>query len=321
MNRHDIRALLEEADPARGVPVGRGDAEAVLRRAARDITNYDAPPRRASRRAVVAVAAAVGVAGVFAVAVAWPRPGEQPVPVPGVSVLRSADTGDCLLDLADRAEAASYDGAAGRYEFLHLSTLSGDTTQLSGGSFAQATWPEDVRVWLAADGSGHRTSKRGEVSYANAASREYYTQHPDMLGGDDQDADFAAGQWSVTPLPPLDPAGIAAELYQPRENGPSAAIVSVAELNQNRVLDRAHRVAVLRFLAGVEGVTCDGTVETGAGTGLLVSAPIGRGPHPTPGDQGRESLVLDPRTGDVIAAGNGPGHWNTLWLERGRVDR
>ncbi|WP_433058881.1 hypothetical protein [Dactylosporangium sp. CS-033363] len=321
MNRDEIQTLLEAADPARGVPVGRGDAEAVLRRAARDITNYEVPPRRTSRRTVVAVAAAACVAGVFAVAVMWPRPGEQPVPVPGVSVLRSPETGGCLLDLADRAEAAAYDGEAGRYEYIHFSTVSGDTTQTPGGSFAQATWRADVKFWLAADGSGHRTSKRGEVSYANAASREFYTKHPDMLGSDDQDADFTAGEWSATPLPPLDPTAIADRLYQPRENGPSAAIVSVAGLNIARVLDREHRVAVLRFLAGVDGVTCGGTVDTDAGAGLLVSAPIGRGPNPTPGDQGRESLVLDPRTGDVLAAGSGPGHWTTLWLDRGRVDR
>jgi len=76
------------------------------------------------------------------------------------------------------------------------------------------------------------------------------------------------------------------------------------DINSDRVLDAAHRAAELRFLAGLDGVTCRGNQMDSAGrAGVLVSANRGLGPHPSLGDLGRESLLVDPQTGEILALG------------------
>ncbi|MEU7869244.1 hypothetical protein [Dactylosporangium sp. NPDC049140] len=63
----------------------------------------------------------------------------------------------------------------------------------------------------------------------------------------------------------------------------------MASLNHEYVLDRRYRESVLRFLAVVER-------PAGGTAGLM--------------------LVFDERTGE----GAGPGKWNAVWVERGRVN-
>jgi hypothetical protein len=228
----------------------------------------------------------------------------------------------CLAALADHVAPAPYDGGSGRYEYLHLRSMGGITSEVPGKTtFATATWEVDVKLWSAADGSGRRVADRGPVRYPDKASRTFFTTHPDALGTGHEDGTFAAGERELHKLPEAEPAAMAEQLYEPRENGPSAALVGVADLNAARVLDAPHRVAVLRFLAATDGVTCAGEMQTEVGTGLLVTAQVGQGPQPSPGDNGSETLLFDTRTGELIAAGTGPGRWTTVYLDRGYTEK
>lgn len=177
-----------------------------------------------------------------------------------------------------------------------------------------------MKRWSAADGSGRRVADRGPVQYRDEVSRAFFAAHPNMLRAAREDHTFAVGENELRPVPRAEPSAMAEQLYQPRENGPSAALVGVADLNAARILDAAHRAAVLRFLATTDGVTCAGETQTDAGAGLLVTAPIGQGPHPT-GDNGSEALLFDTRTGELMASGTGPGRWTTVYLNRGYTDQ
>jgi hypothetical protein len=321
-----VRALLEDADPARGVAVGSGDADAVLRRAATDITSYEAaPPRRAPRRAALVAALAAAATAVVVVAVALALPGRRPAPgpVPGPPVVSGSPSAapGCLAALADRLAPAPYDGRAGRYEYVYTRRMGGASTEMPGGGFATMTRQVEARVWTAADGSGRWITDRGPVQYADDASRAFYTAHPQHLDDAHEEETFAPGGQPPRPLPAADPAAMAEQLYRPRENGPSVALVGVADLYAARILDRAHRAAVLRFLATTEGVTCAGETPTEAGSGLLVTAPVGRGPHPSPGGGNLEALLFDPRTGELLAAGPDPRRWGVVYVERGYTDQ
>jgi hypothetical protein len=325
-----LRELLEDADPARGYPVGMGDVEALMRLGEGDITGYDdVVPRH--RRSAWPVAAAVTALVVVAVSVVVLRPAPSSPGSPAPSLIPG--TGDvsahCLTQLAAGLRPTSYDGQTGRYEYLHATGSSGMSTQLPGKPDAWATvsYEMDTSRWLAADGSGRLRTTAGAPSYPDRTSRDFYGDHPDMLpkAGIAETTDLRPGDFQFTPMPAADPAAMDQALYQPRENGPSQALVGVADLNSERVLDAAHRAAELRFLAGLDGVTCQGNQTDPAGrTGVLISADRGRGPHPSPGDQGRECLLVDPETGEILASGGGnatgPVTWSTVYLQRGYTD-
>jgi hypothetical protein len=230
----------------------------------------------------------------------------------------------------DSLQATPYDGQTGRYEYIHTTGDSGDQTEMPGrsGALATALFSVDTSRWLAPDGSGRVRVVRGAPTYPDEASRSFYTQHPELgpKAGTETN-DLHPGDLAVTPLPAADPAAMGQALYQPRENGPSQALVGVADLNRERVLDLAHRAAVLRLLAGTDGVTCRGEQTDPAGrTGIAVSADRGRGLQPSPGDQGREYLLVDPQTGEILASGAGNATaaagvaWSTVYLERGHAD-
>ncbi|MFF5233134.1 hypothetical protein [Dactylosporangium sp. NPDC000521] len=317
--------LLAAADPAREAPVAPGDVEALLRRAAHDVTSYEVrvPDRR--RRALVAVAAGVAVAAVAGTAVAvltGPGAGPAaPVTTPPGAVPSSVAT-SCLERIAGDIHAAPYDTAAGAYEYLRTWSHGGDTVQLQDGRFARAAYQVELSTWTAADGAQRRRTVVQQVTYADETSEAYFRAHPSQRQRTDPRVeDVPAGR---TPVPAADPAAMADALFRPRENGPSQALVGVADLVRVRVLDAAHRAALLRFLARTDGVTCGGEATDPTGrTGVTVTAPIGKGPQPSPGDHGSELLLVDPATGDILAAGYADGTgtiWRDTFLERGFTD-
>ncbi|MBQ0903420.1 CU044_5270 family protein [Micromonospora sp. U21] len=330
MNKR-ARELLEAADPARGIQLGAGDVEEVLRLASNDVTSYDAvvPAQRARR--LVAVGAAFAVVAVAAMTVtvlrstAGPVESSRPSAVPGAAGVPA----HCLATIANRMRATSYDGQTGRYEYLHRRGRGGSSA-LHGDPAWSATvqFSEETSRWLAANGSGRMRIVRGAPTYPDEASRDFYNRHPGMIPKEGSETDdLRPGDLSVLPLPAAEPAAMGQALYQPRENGPSQVLVSVAELNNERVVGFAHRVAVLRFLAGTEGVTCrDEQTDPAGRTGVVVSADFGRGPRPSPGDWGREYLLFDPQTGELLARGGGANSaaggvtWSTVYLERGYTD-
>lgn len=326
-----VREILEAADPARGVQVGAGDVEALLRLAGNDITSYEAvvpPRRRASRLLVVSAAFAAIVVVAAAITVLRPTAGPPGSPQGSIVPGTTGTPAHCLTTIADRLLATSYDGRTGRYEYLRMTGRSGISTQMPGKSTSMATvlFSVETSRWLADDGSGRIRIVRGEPTYPDEASRNFYAQHPGMRPkAGIETNDLRPGDSSVTTLPAADPAAMEQALYQPRENGPSQALVGVADLNRQRVLDLAHRAAVLRFLARTDGVTCrDEQTDPAGRTGLAVSADYGRGPQPSPSDHGREYLLIDPQTGELLASGGGDAvgvvTWSTVYLERGYTD-
>jgi hypothetical protein len=316
--------LLSVADPARDVPVPPGDVEALLRRAAVDVTSYEMrlPGRR--RRALVAVAAGVAVVAVTGATVAVLA--DRPSAGPGTPQLSPpAVEGHCLDGIAAAVRAAPYDGRTGRYEYLRRSGLSGSTAQLQDGRFASLRYEAEVSTWTAADGSQVRRTVTRPPTYADEASRIYFRDHPAMLPRLGVATEHVPpGQLSRPQLPPADPQAMADALYQPRDNGPSQALIGAAELTAGRVLDRPHRAALLRFLARTEGVACRGEATDPTGrTGVAVIAPVGKGSQPSPGDQGAEMILVDPATGEILASSyvDGAGTtWVSLYLERGFTD-
>ena len=323
--------LLAAGDPAREVPVAPGDVEALLRRAALDVTNYEVrvPDRR--RRALVAVAAGVAVAAVAGTAVAvLTRPGADPAapPVPTVSAPVPASpsvAAGCLDRIADSMTAAPYDTAKGAYEYLKTSSLGGDTVQMQDGRFAQAFYQVEISTWTAADGSQRRRTVTQKVTYADETSEAYFRTHPGQLRPTDPRVeDIPATQAGRAPVPAADPKAMADALFRPQEGGPSQALAGVADLVGVRVLDAAHRAALLRFLARLDGVACGGEATDPIGrAGIRVSAPLAWGPQPSPGEQGSEVLLVDPATGDILATGYDGGTgtiWRDTYLERGFTD-
>ena len=259
---------------------------------------------------------------------ASPPGSAQPVILPGSAVTSA----HCLTTIADRLMTTSYDGRTGQYEYLRMTGSRGFQTEMPGNSAGMAgvSFSEETSQWRAADGSGRVRVVRGVPTYPDEVSRSFYAQHPGMRPeAGTETNDLSPGDFSVVPLPAPDPAAMDQALYSPRENGPSQALVGVADLNRQRVLDSAHRAAVLRFLADTDGVTCRGEQTDPAGrTGIAVSADRGRVPQRSPGNQGREYLLVDPRTGEMLASGvddataTGAGAvtWSTVYLERGRTD-
>jgi hypothetical protein len=315
--------LFQQADPARGVRVRDGDVEAVLRAAAVDITPEAGPVRRRRRppRLLVAGIAFAAVAGLFTtVLVLRPATGRQP----GTPVLSHSPGLPCLAAIADNLQPAPYDGQSGRYEYQHRVLTPNSSDTMTGGKQYTVQWTEDESQWIAGDGSGRVRAIRTAFHYPDAASQDYYLQHPDQIppGGTRTD-DLATGEYSLGQLPAPDPGSMERLLYQPRENGPAQALVGVADLNRWRILDAAHRAALLRFLATTTGLTCAGTADDPA---ARTGTAVGSTSTQTPGTgQAQQSLLLfDPDTGELLAAGYrtgaGPMVWTTQWLARGYRD-
>ncbi|MET7419531.1 CU044_5270 family protein [Dactylosporangium sp. NPDC005555] len=315
---------LTATDPARGVPVAPGDVEALLRRASHDVTSYDLDgPARGRRRVLLAAAAIVAVGAVTGTTAVLLRGSPLPAPVPAVPA-PSVATG-CVDRLADGAGAAPYDTSRGAYEYLRTSSMSGGTVQMQNGKFANVTYMVERSTWTAADGSRRVRTVTQQPTYPDETSRTFFRDNPGRLPelGTTME-DQPAGEVSRQEIPAADPAAMADALYRPRENGPSQAVNGVTGLVQARVLDLPHRAALLRFLARTDGVACAGEQTDPSGrTGVVVTAPVGAGPQPSPGDSGAQSVLVDPATGDVLAAGytDDTGTiWSAVFLERGFTD-
>lgn len=327
--KEQVKRLLGPADPARGMAIGTGDAEAVLQRAIRDIAPDDVlepVPRwtRAPGLAVVgAVAAVLVVLGGVAVVLRGagsPTPATPgatsaaPVPVPTGAA--------CLTVIADHIQPTSYDGKTGRYEYVHLIEGAGVMSQTKDG-YATVATTEEIWSWIGSDGFGRIRSNDRDPVYKDEASRRFFAAHPGQLRLGTTTMDDI----DVGPLPEANPDAMQRALHLDREDPPANALRGVESLNRGRVLDSAHRAALLRALAGVEGVTCRGTMNDGHGrSGVAVSARDFSLVAPSPGDQRREYLLFDSRTGELLAS-SGPGmietaqpKWNTVYLERGYTD-
>ncbi|KXK63553.1 hypothetical protein AWW66_02010 [Micromonospora rosaria] len=326
-----MRDMLATADPARGVEVGPGDVAALLERAGTDVTSYApvAPARSRSSLLVPVGAFALVLVATAAVAALRPSAAGPTLGTPAGPPEPTAVPAPCLATVADRLRAAPYDEQAGRYEYLRVAAPSGSMVEMPGhaGRFASVRYPGETERWLAADGSGRLRVIRGEPEYQDAESAAFFAAHPELESRPGTETtELGPGDMELTALPAADPEALARALYQPRENGPSQVLVNVADLNRQWILDAAHRVAVLRLLAATDGVACRGeqTDPTGR-TGVVVSADRGRGPRPSPGDHGREYLLVEPETGELLAAGSradqtGAVDWSTRYLDRARTD-
>jgi hypothetical protein len=311
--------LFQQADPARGVPVHHGDVEALLGAAAGDVTPETGSLRHRRRqppRLLVAGVAFAAVAAVSAtVLVLRPSPGAGPAaqPVPHSPGL------PCLTAIADDLRPAPYDGRSGRYEYQRMLAPDSADTMIGDKQYT-VQWTEERSQWLAGDGSGRIRTVRTGFGYPNAASRTFYAQHPDQVpNAGTQTEQLAKAEYQPSPMPAADPEAMRKQLYQPRENGPGEALVGVEDLNRAWIIDAAHRVALLRFLATTAGLNCAGAAQDPAGrTGVMVGSTI----TPTPGNRGswNNVLMFDPSTGELLDSGRrvgaGPVTWFTQWLAR-----
>jgi hypothetical protein len=262
-----------------------------------------APPdaRRWGRRVLVGVAllAVALLIGAYAVAEDRNPPGAGRTgppaspSVPGVTspVTPAAPTGatgaeaaKVLNDLADQVAQAPATPSTGTYAHVHRSLRSVDTTDTAGkATTGKATTGRVTEEWLtwSATGPGQRITKVTVEGVTTAPSPE--------------------------PLPPGPPRGAAGPpttdlvlleqvlgSRRPARIGPPRMLLGVADLCETYPLSTAERVAVLRLLAGVAGITVRGQAADRAGRpGLAVSADHA--------DGRRETLVLDRLDGRLLA--------------------
>ncbi|GAA3456602.1 hypothetical protein [Dactylosporangium matsuzakiense] len=307
MNHQELHARLEAADPARNVPIGPGDPDAVLRRAAA-AADLD-PPGRRRALAVAAVALAVVAVITGAAVLLRPHPSVQPAPPPVVPTVRAG----CLAELAGQVQPAPYDGVRGAYEYQRQSIPGSRVYAIPDhpGQVAGAYWHTEVQTWRAADGSGRRVTDNGTVTIGDNASLEYFQAHQDQLPtpAAHEDESFGPGR-----LP------AAAELDLSVALPPAQALAKVAELNTDRIPGRDQRAAILRYLAALPGLACEGLMNVGdPGTGLLVTARSGASPAPGPGG-GDAAAVFNRSTGELMAFGRTGGRWKCVYLQRNMVN-
>lgn len=316
--------LFVAADPARGVHVPAGDVESLLHRAGRDVTSYHpVPPAR--RRFPRFLAVGVAFAAVLAVGagVLVLRPSSHRT-VPGVTPTPSSTS--CLTPVADHIARTAYDGKSGRYEYLRTSGITYTGIEMPKGGQATEHLPDVVQRWYAADGTAWSQTTWGTPTYPDAASRTWFGQHPDMSNrSEPQTLRQLPGKGSLDPMPAADPTAMRERLYRPSPGGPAQALQGLTVLATDRILDAAHRAAALRFLAGTDGVQCLGTGTDPTGrSGLEIAGTYSLGTSPDVAPRNRAYLLIDPRTGEVLASGHDDQSdklaWTTVFLERRYTD-
>ncbi|GAA4467343.1 CU044_5270 family protein [Phytohabitans houttuyneae] len=323
-----IRTLLGPADPARdaAVPPPRTPAAELIAIAEApapvDPAGYRGAARPARRRlavaavtAVIAAGAVAATAGIHSVTRDGPAPpgraGGSATPSGTPAELRlgpvvrpvamragtsPVDAGDRLRALAGAVGPAPYDGATGRYTYVHTVDWNAVFDDAPGGT-AQVIFPQDKRLWYTADGSGRQAVRPLPPVYPNEQSRRYWQQHATALPAtseprvDDLPADRAGPSEPLT----TDPAELAARLGvgEVDRYGPERVLSAVRDLYSVFAPPPASRAHILRILADLPGVSWHGSVTDRAGrAGVAISVDTGAT---------RQVLILDEGTGGLLA--------------------
>ncbi|MFI5909266.1 RNA polymerase sigma factor [Dactylosporangium sp. NPDC051541] len=294
---------------------------AVMRR---DDSGWEIAPLR--RRPVLAVAAVALTCLLVIVGVAiLARPDPDAKPTPAKSPTHSGPT-NCVTELADHVRKAPYDGADGEYFYQRVRRVTGVGIALGGpgNPFARADFTIDEQSWTNRDSVRFQVNDRGPVTYADDASRDYFTAHPEIIppAHDEQEIGRVA-----RPRQDIETIGGLFSTSAKNINGTllSTRLDYYNSLNRNQALiGVGARQEFLRYLEARPDVTCGGITQTEAGPGLLITAQPGDSynpsAQPTRSVTAAIAVVLDMRTGELIAHGTVPGQWDTLYLQRNMVN-
>ncbi|MEV0570143.1 hypothetical protein [Dactylosporangium sp. NPDC050588] len=317
--------LLAAADPARDAPVGPGDVETLLRLAANDVTSYELHlPDRRRRRALAGVAAAVAVVAVTGAAAALVldrAPANRPV-APRVW------PSDCLAELAAGLHAAPYEATTGQYEYVRNAVRFSDRLPMPDG-IAWVQYVGEYSTWTTADRRNVRLRTVTEsVTFADDASRAYFQSHPERVrtvGTTVVDVRQGVPPEFMGTSSPPPPDSLIDTLDNTGSTFPPARVLARASgMYGNQILDVATRSALLRFIAAADGVVCAGEATDPTGRrGVAVTGPLDSSLERGPFEHGVNRIIVDPSTGDLLAAGYADGTgtiWLAVYLERGFTD-
>lgn len=305
------RTLLGPADPVRtmpAVPPGPPAHQLIaLAGAAPARLSRHRPAGRPTRRLVLSAGAAALAAGAVGVTLATrsrhnpaaggdnsaagPAAGAVLVPIAYQYATGASPAASRLRALAASIGDAPYDTQTGRYAYHHTRSWGGGLMLSPGGRYRVAL-ADDIRAWLAADGSGRQITTQLQPQYPDQASRDYWA--PRLTGA------YAPGGTSTLSFPPgyteplpTDRAGLSGMLQV--SNGPGAMPKFVAMVYSRYAVPRRTRALIVTILADVPGYLWRGEVTDRAGrAGVAITYT-----DTTHGYQ--HLLIFDRRTGVLLA--------------------
>ncbi|BCB74557.1 hypothetical protein GCM10022251_81030 [Phytohabitans flavus] len=286
------------------------------------MTTPDSPAaRRRPRRAALATTVVLAVAAVLAVP--WLIGADQPAPArvaaqpaspPATATSAAAGLG-CLRELAAVVAAGAPEAAtAGRYAFVHSRWWGEDIaySETTGSTQTMSTY--ESKRWRAADGSG----REDQIAIPGTHTRPDQTFHH-----------TAGGMPGIVAEPiATSPTVLAAQLAVhagPPELGPVGLLRVVADVYKYHTVPRDARMVLLRLLANLPGLQCEGPATDREGRNGVAVAVVT--------DLTRHRLIFDAFTGRLLAeeelwirnppALQGPvprarSYW--LFIADGRVD-
>jgi hypothetical protein len=311
MKTDHVVELLERANPVRGDRLPAFDPDEVKASIVESRTPVRQPApwrRRAFVAAGVAVVAAAGL--ILPRLAAHDRIGPSPA---AAAVLQRA---------AERVTAYSQ-GRAGKYAYTKARTLYGAFDN-DDPPWA-ALIPAVRETWVAADGTGRVREERGKPFFLGERDRRRWLAagSPPLRGKPVYDAELrlyrrapaallASDPEELTPdqldavvtdVPelPTDPDALERVIraYAATKDPPleSAMFVEISDLLNSPFGSAKLNAALYRVLSRVRGVELVGRRRDAAGRiGLAIGSPAGYGAF------GRSYVIIDPRTGEVLAS-------------------
>lgn len=289
----DALRRLKEADPAPPERVRGSVRQPRAQEALNRILREEPRPRLPRRRplALVATLAAISV-------VVWVGLGQRPEDLGG----RTA-----AVVLSEAAETAAGAGLPeiGPGEFLYQRTDQIDrVTSVSDKGVWTALVPRRREVWVGADGSGRILEVPGRPVFPRPRDRTLWMRagRPRIQGGG-SDREYGAGRLLPEGFEalPTDPGTLADVLRRDRVDSALPAdpglFVAAADLLSEPLVDPAHRAALYRVVAGIEGVRLLGQVTDPSGrpgVGVAITSRSGN----TLQDH---VLIFDAETSEVLA--------------------
>jgi hypothetical protein len=266
-----------------------------------------ATPHRRPRWAVLgAVIACSLIASATVALTLWPRT-DTPPAVPqqagvnasvsaGIEPATTAGTGAAtmpaadLTRIADHLVAAPYEAHSGTYQYTDTRIWETDTTAEPGTPPASAARPAGsvrrIRSWTDTRGSG----------------RAYWVN--EAHGCPPETDESWTGQVSPWDGPlSSDPDAVLRQLLGPPPNDGIDLFGQIGELFAARIVPLATRRGLLRILARQPHIAVsDGAFDPSGRIGIAVTNTKAV-PAPPPNTPFRETLIFDPATGDLLAAG------------------
>ncbi|TDD62640.1 hypothetical protein E1263_02680 [Kribbella antibiotica] len=289
---------LRRVDPAAGIPDGplteqelAGLTRIRTRAAAEQQVALATAPRKPVRRRLVLAGAAATVAVMGASVVVADPFGSTPV------------TMAATPPLLDRELAK---GGPAKAELIALAAKAAQDTTVPGETGAVHTVrTQGWSLWTSVDGdvaTSEVVPGQTELTWSSADRSGKSVQKDPKTGKVTDTTTWTAGTYTPQfsyPLPD-DPERLLAELevgHHIKENGPSALIAAISDLNRESAPTPAVRSALLTILSGQRKVVALGPITDRAGrTGPAFAVETDASGLPT-----RYILIFDPSTGKLLA--------------------